>query len=906
MPSRSGLVVPEPCGLVPSRALGPFNIVAHVATGRRTDAWLAQRDGAEGVWLLRELKPGQDPHSFVQDVERSVAFGGAPELEAFAPLRAACARPVVGESLATILDAVISRRVALPIAQAITIAMGVAQALGRATPEFHGDLVPHHVLVGYDGSVFLIDPAGAERAPERARAPDREGYRSPEHVSGAPLGPASDVFVLGALLFELSTASRLFGGAAAPADTAIRSGTYPRPRAIGGDHYPIELQVILRKMLRREENARFSDGAAALEGLRLASPLSPEERRARLAHWMRSSFADRYRAWADVLRSLGAPLSEDADVDLDAEPTEGVGLSRAARVAHAAPKSDARTALSSGAEPFVPEHARSREATVVDARFQAGHPDADDLLAPRALSRETTVVTAPPDDAREITHVEHLPEGAEGLSTSSPDLPFELAEADLLPIDSVPPPSSEETPRESLPPWQAHVSRDADARALRALLEADTLDGGSADPSEDATPLPALHLFDTGIPRPAVSPVSTLNLAADLLDDPLGGDFVTGEVINTERSSTPNGEAALDPIPKGALHADSEAETAPPLIPEPRKMRPRAESHGEVAPARAAPTPTAELRGLPAPRPAAPTRDATMIIRQRVIPRDAVKHEVELSLPLDDLAPLETTDHAVTVETPPPAEEELELESLVVPVGEIEVRVDRSGRGRKRRVLIAALALLGGLALWAVGRAWLGASSPPPTPVRPAGAPDPLPQEQPLEPPTPTPTPATATTASARTATRAGSDAEAPSAPAEIAPAPAEIAPAPAPAPALGEPGKPGEPAPDPEPDPDPVPPAPPPTREAKSPPPKRPSPPRRSAPVESGGVRIRAFPKSAQIRVDGVLTPNGARVEPSDIERTVEVSADGYETYEATLAPGRSAPLDIVLRRTADPEPAE
>jgi serine/threonine protein kinase len=76
----------------------------------------------------------------------------------------------------------------------------------------HGDLKPPNILVGVDGAVKLVDfgIASAVAAPQ-ALSPNKRlplmtpGYASAEQMRGEPLTPASDVYSLGVILYELLT-----------------------------------------------------------------------------------------------------------------------------------------------------------------------------------------------------------------------------------------------------------------------------------------------------------------------------------------------------------------------------------------------------------------------------------------------------------------------------------------------------------------------------------------------------------------------------------------------------------------------------------------------------------------------------------------------------------------------------
>ncbi len=94
------------------------------------------------------------------------------------------------------------------------VARGLAAAHARGV--IHRDLKPQNVVVGPELRPRLLD-FGLALSLEEAAAIGRgfEGtplYASPEQVSGRPLGPATDVFSFGSLMFEVLTGRPPFGG----------------------------------------------------------------------------------------------------------------------------------------------------------------------------------------------------------------------------------------------------------------------------------------------------------------------------------------------------------------------------------------------------------------------------------------------------------------------------------------------------------------------------------------------------------------------------------------------------------------------------------------------------------------------------------------------------------------------
>jgi serine/threonine-protein kinase len=240
---------------------------------------------------------------------------------------------VHGEDARKLLIKVREMQAQVPIDQIVAIGMAVATGLHHAHelvgPDrrpiglVHRDVSPPNILIGYDGSVKLVDFALAKAALRSATTrtgviSGKAPYMSPELCLGKPVDRRSDIFSLGIVLYELATARRLFKGdndfltmaAIVEGDVAPPS-TY-RPEL------PRRLDEIIMRALAKAPEARFQnahDFQAALESLAIDMELRTSAKP--LADYMTSVFGPRVEPW----QTQSTPVAIDSSVDFDDAPS---------------------------------------------------------------------------------------------------------------------------------------------------------------------------------------------------------------------------------------------------------------------------------------------------------------------------------------------------------------------------------------------------------------------------------------------------------------------------------------------------------------------------------------------------------------------------------------------------------
>ncbi len=113
---------------------------------------------------------------------------------------------VDGPSLRTVLAATQGAPLSMDEAFTYLKALSAELAALHAAGWVHGDLRPENVILGRDGSIHLGGLFSACKTGDTAPAGDPR-YTAPEQADGKALSPASDVYALGRILYEMLAGS---------------------------------------------------------------------------------------------------------------------------------------------------------------------------------------------------------------------------------------------------------------------------------------------------------------------------------------------------------------------------------------------------------------------------------------------------------------------------------------------------------------------------------------------------------------------------------------------------------------------------------------------------------------------------------------------------------------------------
>ncbi len=161
-----------------------------------------------------------------------------------------------------ILPEALSLHIASEVAQGLHFAHELRGADGQPLGLIHRDVTPSNILVSLAGEVKLSDFGLAKRRHDRSVVGSLKGnlsYMSPEQARQAPLDRRTDVFSLGALLFELLTGRRLREITDELAGwSQVASGVVPSVRTLRPD-LPLAVGALLDRALAADPEARFPD-----------------------------------------------------------------------------------------------------------------------------------------------------------------------------------------------------------------------------------------------------------------------------------------------------------------------------------------------------------------------------------------------------------------------------------------------------------------------------------------------------------------------------------------------------------------------------------------------------------------------------------------------------------------------
>lgn len=301
-------------GLAPGQAFGRYRIERNLGEGACGVVYLARDERLARPVALKLLKAGAEPRRRARFLREARAAAGLshPNLVGVHDTGELEGVPYL------VMDAVEGVSLSEYAARAGTRAfLGALEQVARAVGHAHGqgichrDLKPENVLVTRDGTPVVTDfglalafEAGDEeqqRLTQTGQALGTPLYMSPEQLVGDRdrIGPPSDVWSLGVILYEqIAGAPPFWGASFAELQLAVLRRPLRPPSRLQRGLHP-DLDTICARALAKSPADRFADGEAFAE--QLALHLAGEPLTIRPLSLVR-------RLWRDAARSRGTLL----------------------------------------------------------------------------------------------------------------------------------------------------------------------------------------------------------------------------------------------------------------------------------------------------------------------------------------------------------------------------------------------------------------------------------------------------------------------------------------------------------------------------------------------------------------------------------------------------------------------
>lgn len=299
--------------LTPGRRLGPYEIVAPIGAGGMGEVYRARDTRLDRDVAIKVL-----PAVFAEDAHLRLRFEREAKLVSQLTHPNICTLYDIGRDdgleylvMELISGETLADRIArgpLPLSDTLRIGAEVADALSRAhrAGVIHRDLKPSNIMVTKSGPKLLdfglAKHEGAGLGAEgsgslTAQKPiTEEGkivgtfqYMAPEQLEGLPADPRTDIFALGAVLYEMATGKRAFIGSSRTSLIAAIVSSDPPPISESQPLTPPSFEHVVQKCVAKDPDRRWQTAQDVAEELR----------------WIRESSSGRSASAVSARRTFG-------------------------------------------------------------------------------------------------------------------------------------------------------------------------------------------------------------------------------------------------------------------------------------------------------------------------------------------------------------------------------------------------------------------------------------------------------------------------------------------------------------------------------------------------------------------------------------------------------------------------
>lgn len=175
----------------------------------------------------------------------------------------------------------------------------------------HRDVSPHNVMIGHDGTVKLLDFGVAkieadDRLTRTGEVKGKVAYMSPEQAMGDPVDRRSDLYSVGAVLFECLTGRRMWEGTDLEVMRKLALSDPPRLEA-DAPGVGAELAAVFDRLVAKDRESRLASALTVAGELRRLAGRPGEALESALAAMMSTLFeGDGTSRRAELDRALEA------------------------------------------------------------------------------------------------------------------------------------------------------------------------------------------------------------------------------------------------------------------------------------------------------------------------------------------------------------------------------------------------------------------------------------------------------------------------------------------------------------------------------------------------------------------------------------------------------------------------
>lgn len=265
---------------------GRYEVQVEIGAGAFATTWrgMDQRLGRLVAIKILHAHVAQDP-AYVQRFEReaqaaaSVSHGNVVDIYDVGrqdDLLYIVMQYVAGEDLKRLIvrEHVLAPDRAREIVLQILAGLGAIHAAGIV----HRDIKPQNVLVGSDGQVRVADFGIAHlddqgQLTTAGTAFGTAAYMAPEQADGRDIGPATDLYAVGVVLYELLTGTLPFSAPTSMAMILAHRTEVPQPPSARATRWPVSaaLDAVVMQALQKRPEDRFRSAAAMARALQNAS-----------------------------------------------------------------------------------------------------------------------------------------------------------------------------------------------------------------------------------------------------------------------------------------------------------------------------------------------------------------------------------------------------------------------------------------------------------------------------------------------------------------------------------------------------------------------------------------------------------------------------------------------------------